>query len=465
MNKARILVIDDEAIVRTSCRRILEPEGYAVQTAKSGSDGLQALLTDVFDLILTDLKMPDMDGVEVLRKIKETLPDTEVIIMTGHGTVSTAVKAMKMGAHDYIEKPFSPDDLLKLTSKALEIKKLAIENLALRGQIASHYELGNIIGVSQAMQKIFHLISKVSNTGSTVLITGESGTGKELVAKAIHYNSSRKDQPFVVVDCVTIPDTLIESELFGHSKGAFTGASERKKGLIEMANHGTIFFDEIGNLDISAQAKLLRVLQERELRPIGEKNPVRVDIRFISATNKNLQIMTKEGTFREDFFYRLNIFPIHIPPLRERKEDIPHLAYHFLQKHSDELNKKVTHITAEAMRLLLSQDWPGNARQLENIIQRAIIMCQGKSLRPEHFSSLIAVGVKDIPLTMDELKKRKKKLRHKSVEDIEKTFLLEALRRNHWNVSKAAAEVNMQRTNFHALLKKYKLSKKMSKTI
>ncbi len=464
MNKARILVIDDEAIVRTSCQRILEPEGYAVKTAKNGTEGIEMLSSNVFDLILTDLKMPDMDGVEVLRRIKETAPDTEVIIMTGHGTVSTAVRAMKIGAHDFIEKPFSPDDLLKLTSRALERKKLAIENLALKGKIASHYELGNIIGVSHAMQKIFHLIANVAGTGSTVLITGESGTGKELVAKAIHYNSPRKDQPFVVVDCVTIPGTLIESELFGHAKGAFTGASERKKGLIEMANHGTIFFDEIGNLDIGTQAKLLRVLQERELRPIGEKNPVRVDVRFISATNKNLQTMTKEETFREDFFYRLNIFPIHIPPLRDRKEDIPHLAYHFLQKHSDELKKKVTHITAEAMRLLLSHDWPGNARQLENIIQRAIILCQGKSLRPEHFSSLIVPPSKEIPLTIEDLKKKKKKLRNKSVEDIEKTFLLEALRRNQWNVSKAASDVKMQRTNFHALLKKYNISKKMSKT-
>ncbi len=465
MNKGRILIIDDEDIVRTSCQRILEPEGYTVETAKSGPEGLNLLSRNVFDLVLTDLKMPDMDGIEVLRKIKEMWSDIETIIMTGYGTVSTAVKAMKIGAFDYIEKPFSPEELLKMISKVLERKKLAIENLNLRERLASHYELSNIVGVSQAMQKVFHLIAKVANTGSTVLITGESGTGKELVAKAIHYNSPRKDQPFIVVDCVTIPETLIESELFGHAKGAFTGATEKKKGLIEMANKGTIFFDEIGNLDISTQAKLLRVLQEREFRPIGEKNPVNVDIRFISATNKDLQAMTKEGTFREDFFYRLNIFPIYIPPLRERKEDIPHLAYHFLQKYNAELNKKVTHITADTMKLLVCHDWPGNIRQLENIIQRSVIMCHGKTLRPELLSSLKQSSSKDVPMTVHELKIMKKNLKHKSIENIEKAFVLEALKRNQWNVSRAASDVKMQRPNFHALLKKYNISVKMANTI
>lgn len=465
MYKGRILIIDDEDIVRTSCKRMLEPEGYETETAKSGQEGILLLSRRSFDLVLTDLKMPDMDGIEVLRNIKEIKPDTEVIILTGYGTVNTAVKAIKIGAFDYIEKPFSPDELLALLSKALEKKKLAMENLSVRENFISHYELGNIVGVSQAMQKVFHLIAKVAGTGSTVLITGESGTGKELIAKAIHYNSPRKDQPFVVVDCTTIPETLIESELFGHAKGAFTGAVEKQEGLIEMANKGTIFFDEIGNLNITTQAKLLRVLQERELRPVGVKNPVHVDIRFISATNKNLQAMTKEGSFREDFFYRLNIFPIHIPALRERKEDIPHLAYHFLQKYNSELNKNVTHINAEAMRLLVCFDWPGNVRQLENTIQHAVIMCQAKTLRPEHFSFLVAKPVDSIPMTIQELKQTKKNLRVKSVEDIERNFLLEALRRNKWNVSKAASDVKMQRTNFHALLKKYKISRKMENVV
>jgi DNA-binding NtrC family response regulator len=269
MDKGRILIIDDEEIVRASCSRILSPEGTPVQTANNGKNGLAILESQAFDLVLTDMMMPDMDGIEVLRKIRETWPETEVIIMTGFGTVKTAVRAMKIGVFDYIEKPFTPDDLLPLVSKALERKKLPLDRVDLREVIPSHYELGNIVGISQSMQKVFHLIAKVANTGSTVLVTGESGTGKELVAKAIHYNSSRKDQPFVVVDCMTIPEPLIESELFGHTKGSFTGAIEKKKGLLEMASGGTIFFDEIGNLDVSTQAKLLRVLQEREFRPIG----------------------------------------------------------------------------------------------------------------------------------------------------------------------------------------------------
>jgi DNA-binding NtrC family response regulator len=264
MNRGRILIIDDEEIIRESCRRVLGPEGYDVKTARSGTEGLKVLHGDSIDLVLTDLKMPDMDGVEVLVRIKENWPDITVIIMTGYGTVKTAVKAMKMGVFDYIEKPFSPSDLTALVSKAFERRNLPSAEAVRREAVPSHYELSNIVGVSQEMQKVFQLIAKVANTGSTVLITGESGTGKELVARAIHFNSTRKDQPFVIVDCTAIPETLIESELFGHAKGAFTGASEKKKGLLEAANKGTIFFDEIGNLNLSVQAKLLRVLQGKE---------------------------------------------------------------------------------------------------------------------------------------------------------------------------------------------------------
>jgi DNA-binding NtrC family response regulator len=458
MNKGRILIIDDEEIIRESCRRVLEPAGYEVRTAKAGSEGLQLLAEGKADLVLTDLKMPDIDGIEVLIKIKEDWPETQVIIMTGYGTVNTAVRAMKMGVFDYIEKPFSPDDLFSLVARALDRQKLSPDEVTRKEIIPSHYELSNIVGISQAMQKVFQLIARVANTGSTVLITGESGTGKELVARAIHFNSSRKDLPFVVVDCTTIPETLIESELFGHAKGAFTGASENKKGLLESANGGSIFLDEIGNLNMQTQAKLLRVLQEREFRPLGEKKTVHIDVRFISATNKDLRIMTKEGSFREDLFYRLNIFPVHMPPLRERKEDIPHLAHHFLEKYAAELNKRVTHITAEAMRLLVLYPWPGNVRQLENTIQRAVIMCQGKTLKPEHLTSLDLPSEEAIPRTVEELKEKKKDLRLKSVEGIEKAFIMEALRRNSWNISHASSDVGMQRTNFHTLMKKYHIS-------
>jgi len=458
MRKGKILVIDDEDVVRASCMRILSAEGYAVETAKSGKEGLGMLADRPFDLVLTDLRMPDLDGMEILMEIKEKWPGTDVIIMTGYGTVKTAVRAMKIGVFDYIEKPFTPDDLTALVANALSRKIPSSEHFALREFIPSHYELGNIVGVSQAMQRVFSLIAKVANTGSTVLITGESGTGKELVAKAIHYNSQRKDQPFITVDCVTIPETLIESELFGHAKGSFTGATEKKQGLLATANEGTIFFDEIGNLGLATQAKLLRVLQEREFRPVGEKKTVHVDVRFISATNKDLRKMTKEGSFREDFFYRLNIFPVHVPPLRERKEDIPHLANHFLGKYARELEKNVSHIAAEAMRMLVLYDWPGNVRQLENSIQRALILCQGRTLKPEHLASLEMPLQEDIPRTAEELKERKKDLRIKSVEEIEKTFILEALKRNDWNISKASSDVGMQRPNFHALMKKYRVS-------
>ena len=462
MDKESILIIDDDEIVRTSCRRILEPEGYFIRTAGNGNEALSSLKSHPFDLVLTDLMMPGMDGIEVLIRIKETWPDIDVIIMTGYGTVKTAIKAMKIGVFDYIEKPFTPEDLLSLIIQATERKRLSAQHIDLKEVIPSHYELSNIVGISQPMQKVFHLIARVANTASTVLITGESGTGKELVAKAIHFNSPRKDQPFIIVDCMTIPDTLIESELFGHARGAFTGAHEKKKGLLEMANSGTIFFDEIGNLAVSTQAKLLRVLQEREFRPLGEKKPVHIDVRFISATNRDLKIMTKEGTFREDFFYRLNIFPIHLPALRERKEDIPHLSYHFLQKYSRELDRNVSHISADAMKLLVCYDWPGNIRQLENIMQRSVILSQGRTLRPEHLSSLEFSQQHDIPRTMRELKEKKKDLRLRSVEDIEKLFVTEALKRNKWNISRAASDVGMQRTNFHALLKKYHISKSLA---
>ncbi len=461
MQKGRILVIDDEEIVRLSCTRILEPERYAVSAAASGGEAYALQEQEPFDLVLTDLKLPDTDGLDILKRVKERWPDTNVIIMTGYGTVKTAVRAMQIGAMDYIEKPFIPEELLTTVGKALIRKRLSLEMGAVRHEAAPHYELGNIIGMSPAMQKVFHLIARVAQTGSTVLVTGESGTGKELVAKAVHYNSPRRDQPFVVVDCTTIPQTLIESELFGHAKGAFTGAVEKRKGLLELAHNGTLFFDEIGNLDLAVQAKLLRVIQEKEFRPVGEQRVVKADIRIISATNKDLLKMTRDGTFREDFFFRLNIFPIHVPPLRERKEDIPLLAYHFLQKYGRELEKEVNHITAEAMRMLISFDWPGNVRQLENVIHRAMILCQDRKLRPDHLASSLDTAATDsVPGTLTELKRRKGALRRKSVVEIEKHFVLEALRRNHGNISRAAAEVGMQRTNFHALMKKHRISAK-----
>lgn len=455
-----ILIVDDEDIVRKSCVRILSPEGYILETAKNGSEALKKLQNEHFDLVLADLVMPDVTGMDLLKKIKEDWPETEVIIITGYGTVKTAVDALKYGAYDFIEKPFTPEALLNAVGRCLEKKRLEVENIRLKQEINALYSLDNIIGVSKEMQKVFKLIATVASTGSTVLITGESGTGKELVARAIHYNSARKEQPFMVVDCGTIPENLMESELFGHTKGSFTGAIATEKGVLESANGGTVFLDEISNLPLPMQVKLLRVLQEKEFRPIGSKKTVKIDIRFIAATNRDLSEMVKKGEFREDFFYRLNVFPINIPPLRNRKEDIPALAYHFLHKYSKEVGRDVPHISAEAMRQLIANDWPGNIRELENVIHRAVIVCEGRTLRPEHI--LIPLNQEEemeIPRTLKELKLKKKNLRTKSIEDIEKSFLLAALKRNEWNITRAAAEVGMQRTNFHALLKKYNISK------
>lgn len=457
-DRASILVVDDEEIVRTSCRRILSREDYLLETAGNGEEALGKLGAGHFDLVLTDLSMPDLNGLALLKKIKEYDPAIEVIIVTGYGSVSTAVEALKFGAYDYIEKPFTPEALLNAVGRCLEKKRLILENLRLKQEISSLYSLENIIGTSREMQKVFRMVATVAPTAGTVLITGESGTGKEIIARAIHYNSARRDRPFVVVDCGTIPESLVESELFGHIKGSFTGAVSTETGLLETAGGGSIFLDEISNLPLPVQAKLLRVLQEKEFRPVGGRNTVPLDLRVITATNRELPAMVKEGTFREDLYYRLNVFPINLPPLRERKDDIPALAYHFLNKYGSELERDLPHISADAMKYLISHDWPGNVRELENVIHRAVIVCGGKVLKPEHII-IPQANAADIPQNLEDLKRQKKALRDKSVEEVEKGFLIAALNRNDWNITRASQDVNMQRTNFHALMKKYRISK------
>ena len=455
---ASILVVDDEEIVRTSCRRILSGADYIIETASDGDAAIGKLEDGPFDLVLTDLSMPDIDGISLLKKVREIYPETEVIIITGYGSVSNAVEALKYGAYDYIEKPFTPEALLNAVDRCLEKKRLLLENLRLKQEISSLYSLQNIIGSSPEMQKVFRMMATVAPTGSTVLINGESGTGKEIVARAIHYNSTRKDRPFVVVDCGSIPENLVESELFGHVKGSYTGAMSTEAGLLEAADGGTLFLDEVSNLPPAAQMKLLRVLQEREFRPVGGKNSVRLDLRVISATNRELRMMAKEGSFREDLYYRLNVFPINLPPLRDRMDDIPALAYHFLSRYSEEIGRDLPHISAHAMKCLIAHDWPGNVRELENVIHRAVIVCPSRVLKPEHII-IPRTGLADTPKSLEDLKKQKKALRDKSVEDIEKGFLTAALGRNNWNITKAARDVGMQRTNFHALMKKYLISR------
>ena len=457
----RILVVDDELVICESCQRILEEEGLEVETVLSGAEAFGKMKENPFDIVITDLKMPGIDGMEVLRTLRREYPDTIVIMITGFSTVETAVEAMKLGAFDYIPKPFTPDEVSIVVKKAIEQKNLLLENVYLRQELREKYGFHNVVGKSKKMQEIYRIIAKVAPTDSTVLINGQSGTGKELIARAIHFNSARRDKQFVTVDCAVLSENLLESELFGHVRGSFTGAVTTKPGLFEVADGGTVFLDEISNISLAIQAKLLRVLQEREFTPVGGTKAKKVDIRLIAATNKDLEKMIKEGTFREDLYYRLNIVPICLPLLRERHEDIPALSVHFLKKYSEEMGKAIKGFTPEAMEKLMKYPWPGNVRELENVIERTVVMMDEEMVRVEH---LILPSQEEseemenpVPVTSEELKEIKKQLREKAVEDIEKAFVIKALERNQWNVTKTAEEVGMLRPNFQALMRKYSL--------
>ncbi len=461
MIKARILVVDDEEIVLRSCRKILEGGGHDVLTVLSGQGAFDLLEKEPIDIVITDMKMPGIGGIQVLEKVKEKYPDIAVIMITGYSTVQSAVQAMKLGAFDYIPKPFTPDEVLIVVEKALEKKSLIIENIYLRKELEAKYGFDNIIGSSPKMQEVYKLIRKVAPTDSTVLIRGESGTGKELIARALHFNSPRKQKPFVTVDCGVLAQELLESELFGHVKGSFTGAIVTKPGLFEVANGGSIFLDEIGDTSQNFQSKLLRVIQEREFTPVGEVKSKKVDLRFIVATNKDLEKLVEDEKFREDLFYRLNVVSIRVPLLKERKDDIPLLAYHFLKKYGQEMKKKIKSISVEAMNMLIDHTWPGNVRQLENVIERAIVMAEGDTITTEHLPFVVRSEVAHpdtfIPKTSEELKEAKRRLRESAVGNVEKSFILDALTRNDWNITKSAKEVGMLRPNFQALMRKYNI--------
>jgi DNA-binding NtrC family response regulator len=431
----KILVVDDEAPIRDMVKKSLfQMGGFDVEVAKNGLEAIEKIEKDVFDLVLTDLKMPGMDGLELLKTIKGTRPEVMVILMTAYGSIETAVEAMKMGANDYITKPIDLNELLIHISKAQKESLLLRENRLLRIEVRKKFEFNNIIGKSKKMQEIFSLIEKVALGSSTVIIYGGSGTGKELVAKAIHYNSPRADRPFIPFNCGAIPETLVESELFGHTKGAFTGAIQAKKGLFEEANGGTLFLDEISTILPSVQVKLLRVLQEKELMRVGSTERIKIDVRMIAATNENLEENMKKGKFREDLFYRLHVFPIFLPDLKDRREDIPLLAYHFLDLYSKEAKKEIKGISKEAMKLLLEYHWPGNVRELENTIERAVIMTDQDHVVPndlpkdmtEGFSEMIKRGVKN----------------RKSLEDIKSEYIKEILKEVGGN-KRIASEILM----------------------
>jgi DNA-binding NtrC family response regulator len=456
--KPRILIVDDEEIVVRSCRRILDDGQCEVESAADGWEALRRVDESPFDVIVLDIKMPKVDGLEVLQQVKERHPDVDVIMMTGLSEVHTAVRAMKLGALDYLSKPFDPDELKLVVERALERRRLLRENRSLKDEVSARYRFENIVGASAPMQAVYRLIAQCAPTGCTVLITGESGTGKEMIARAIHYNSLRKDSPFVAVDCNTLSEQLLESELFGHVKGAFTGAVATKRGMFEMADNGTLFLDEFGNIPPSMQAKLLRVIQEREYKAVGDTRTRTCNVRLLAATNKDLLAMVGRGEFREDLYYRINVFPIHVPPLRERRDDIPALAHHFLQAYSKELGKAVPRLSDGALSLLVNHAWPGNVRELQNTIQRAVILAADGVVRQAHLGALLDGAPRpagDVPRTSEDLKRVKKIAREKSVEDIERAFVQETLRRNVWNVTRSAEETGMQRANFQALMKKH----------
>jgi len=439
-SKGSILIVDDEAVVRDSLGKWFGEEGYAVETAATAREALLKLPAQRWDLALVDIKMPGMDGLELQRKVHEVDPQIIIIIMTGYASVETAVQALKNGAYDYIMKPFDPDDLSHVISKALEHRSVQQENLRLRENLEA-LQCVELVGQSAAMQNVLELVRTVAPADTTVLITGDSGTGKELVARAIHNLSPRRFMPMVAIHCGALTETLLESELFGHEKGAFTGAQYRKKGKFEVAEGGTVFLDEISDISLKTQTDLLRVLQEKEITRVGGTQTLKVDFRAVAATNKDLEAKVAEGTFRPDLFYRLNVFEIRVPPLRERREDIALLADHFVQKFSRAMNKPFSSISRPAVELLTQYDWPGNVRELENAIERAMVVGHG----PEIQST-------DLPL----------KLNHTSVipssqtlEDVEREHILKVLEGCHWNQSMAARVLKIDRVTLYNKIKKY----------
>ena len=437
-----VLVIDDDKHIRDACRQILVKDHYDVTEAEDGLQGLEFLKNKVYDIVILDLKMPGISGMSVLKKIKENYPDTVVIVITGYATVESAVEAMKIGANDFLPKPFTPDALRVIIKRVVEKRTLLIENIYLRDQLDSYIGMDEFIGESKPMIKIKELIRRVGPSDSTVLISGESGTGKELVARAIHRNSSRKNKPFVTIDCGSLVETLFESELFGHVKGSFTGAIASKHGKFELANTGTLFFDEIGNIGTNIQGKLLRAIQESEVTKVGSNQTVKINVRIISATNIDLVKGIKEDTFREDLFYRLAVIPIELPSLRFRKDDIPSLVNYFLNKYNQKRGKKIKSISPKAMQALIDYDWPGNVRELQNTIERSVVLTKCDIIEPTDIFHFSFVSLKNYSTTLA---------------SAEKEHIIKILRECNWNKSKAENLLKIDRKTLRQKIDKYKL--------
>ncbi|MDY0191606.1 MAG: sigma-54 dependent transcriptional regulator [Desulfuromonas sp.] len=444
-----ILIIDDEKNIRSSLSGILQDEGFSVKTAANGHDGITAAKEENPDLVLLDIWMPGMDGIETLTELRAQFPDLQIIMMSGHATIETAVTATKLGAYDFIEKPLSLEKLLVCVHNALKVHELVEENKTLKAKISRDY---NIIGNSAIIEDLKQQIAIAAPTSGWVLITGENGTGKELVAQSIHRQSKRYDKPFIEVNCAAIPEDLIESELFGHEKGAFTGATTKRKGKFDLANDGTLFLDEIGDMSLKTQAKILRILQEQKFERVGGQKTIEVNVRVIAATNKSLEEEIQAGNFREDLFYRLNVLPFHVPALRERAEDIPMLCQHFLKSYCDKENTENKHIDQAALDIMQAYHWPGNVRELKNLIERLVIMTPGKeitakSLPAEIYKAQIKSETILDGIDIDSFKEAK--------EIFEREFIRTKLAEYEWNVSKTAEAISIERSNLHRKIKSY----------
>ena len=462
INKKKILVVEDDEYVLGSIKSVLDDEGYRVSTASNGLEALSFYRKEPFDLVISDLKMPQMDGFELLKQLKLEYPEIFLIMMTAYGSVRTAVEAMKIGAYDYLTKPVSAEEMRLVVQRVFEKQNLIIENMTLRKELEERFSFHNIIGKSHKMQHIYDLILQVANTDATVLITGDTGTGKELIAHAIHHNSSRKDSPFVVINCSALPESLLETELFGHEEGAFTGATKQRTGKFEYANKGTVFFDEMGNLPLSMQTKLLRLLQEKSFERIGGNQTIKVDVRVIAATNKDLNKLSQEGGFREDLYYRLNVIPIKLPPLNERREDIPLLVTHFVEKYNKTFKKDIKSVSQNALNIMMSYHWPGNVRELENLVERAVIMAKS------HIINEVDILIHNQKQRMEGLKEMfDGRITDNSLEEFlahcEKTYITKLLKQHKGRIYSSAKISGIDAKTLYRKMKKYNIDKNIFK--